>query len=119
MGLTREQLSDIAVAYGLEVDRDGTKDELLPAILGAEASGLFNRPPKDPYRLVKASKNADEWLKVREFGLPMPAFEDPTPDPTPNEFEMLRQQAKAKGINCLHKTKAQLVQALQEAGQEV
>lgn len=113
--LTREQLSDISVAFGLDVDRDGTKDELLPAILAAEAAGRFQRPAKDPYRLIKASKNADEWRQWREAGLAMPAFEMPDEEAAEaSGYQMLRQRAKAVGINTWGKTKPQIEALLAE-----
>jgi hypothetical protein len=113
--LTREQLSDIAVAFDLDCNRDGTKEEIMPAILQAEASGRFQRPPKDPYRLTKASKNADEWKQWREAGQSMPAFEMPDEEKfSANSIQMLRQRAKGVGLNTFQMSREEIMAKLAE-----
>ena len=58
--LSRQQLRDLARAYEIEVPRDGTKDDLLPAMISAEKSGIFRQPPKSPYHLEKAARDRDK-----------------------------------------------------------
>lgn len=112
--LRRQQLSDIAVAFGLDVNPDATKDELLPVILAAESQGRFQRPAKDPYRLTKASKSPDEWRNFRDGGGVMPPFEDPEPPNDPNSFKMLQQRVKALGRAKLGQTKQEMLDILAE-----
>ena len=113
--LTREQLSDIAVAFDLDCNRDGTKEEIMPAILQAEASGRFQKPAKDPYRLTKASKNADEWKAWREAGQAMPAFEMPDEErKEADSWQMLRARGKQAGLNIYGKTREEILAMLGE-----
>lgn len=113
--LTRDQLSDIAVAFDLDCDRDGTKEEIMPAILQAEASGRFQRPPKDPYRLTKASKNADEWKAWKEHGQPMPPFEMPDEERREADgWQMLRARAVKAGLNIYAKKREEIIAMLAE-----
>lgn len=114
VALRRQQLSDIAVAYGLAVDPDATKERLLSVVNAAYEGGVFNKPPKDPFRLVKASKNPDEWVALRGAGHPLPAFEDPTgPDLS---YNGLQQLCKANGIDSFQKNKETMLAALKEKG---
>jgi hypothetical protein len=113
--LRRQQLSDIAVAYGLDVNRDATKEELLPVLLAAESQGRFNKPAKDPYRLMKASKSPDDWRSYRDGGGVMPAFEEPDDEKASNNsIQMLKVRAKAAGINTFQMTKDQVIEALEQ-----
>lgn len=47
--MRRAQLQRIAKGWGIPVKRDGTKDEILPALIAAEAAGIFKRAPKRPF----------------------------------------------------------------------
>ncbi len=121
VALTRDQLSDIVVAFDLAADRDGTKEELLPAILAAEQAGRFLKPAKDPYRLTRASKTPDEWKQWKEAGQPMPAFEMPEEErKEADSWQMLRARGKQAGLNVYGKTAAEILAMLAEVeGQKV
>lgn len=58
--LRRQQLRDLATAFDVQIKADGTKDEILPAMIAAEANGIFRQPPKYQEYLVKASRSADQ-----------------------------------------------------------
>ncbi len=114
--LRRQQLSDICVAFGLDVNRDATKDELLSVVLGAEQQGKFNKPAKDPYRLTKASKSPDEWRSLRDGGGTMPPFEEPDEEKASNNsIQMLKARAKQAGVNTFQMSKADVIAALEKA----
>ena len=58
--MRRQQLNDLARAWGIPVELDGTKGAILPALMAAERSGVFQRPPKYPEFARKAMRNSDE-----------------------------------------------------------
>ena len=100
-------------AFGIEHDPDGTKEELLPIAVAAEQQGIFKRPAKDPFRLNKASKNADEWQMLKLAGVPRPPFEDPEPKVANfGPRHLLQKRCKEAGINSLHMTNDQMEAAL-------
>jgi hypothetical protein len=108
-------LSDICVAFGLDANRDATKDELLQVVLGAEQQGKFQKPAKDPWRLTKASRSPDEWRSYRDGGGVMPAFEEPDAERTnPNSKKALQQRCKAVGINSFAKGVDEMLAMLAE-----
>ena len=58
--MRRQQLHDIARAWEIPVELDGTKPDILPALMAAERSGVFKHPPKHPEYARKAMRNSDE-----------------------------------------------------------
>lgn len=67
--LRRQQLEDLGRAFGIRVS--GTKDQMLPLLLDAEARGVFKGPPRDPYYLRKAARSPDDRGTVL-YGEPAP-----------------------------------------------
>lgn len=68
--LSRQQLHDLARAYGVEVKPDGTKPEILPAMVVAEQAGIFKGPVKSQYYLEKAARERD--MIARPLSQPYP-----------------------------------------------
>ncbi len=58
--MRRQQLHDIARAWEIPVELDGTKPNILPALMAAERSGVFKHPPKHPEFARRAARNSDE-----------------------------------------------------------
>jgi hypothetical protein len=99
-------LRDLAVAYGIEVKRDGTKEELLPPMIDAELQGVFQQPPKRPELVVKASRSPDD---------PPVDWESHKPD-YGMSFRHLQQLAKANDINSFGKGEDALREELEAKG---
>lgn len=60
MALRRQQLADLARAYGITIPPNATKNEMLPSLITAEQQGIFKRPPLHPWYLQKAMRNSDD-----------------------------------------------------------
>jgi len=93
--LRRQQLHDLALAFGVTVKKDGTKPEIMPAMLAAESEGVFRGKPVRPEYLAKAAISSDdppsdEWLKHRV-------------DSSDMDFRRLQNLAKKHGINAFQK----------------
>lgn len=105
-GLRRQQLRDLAYGYGIEVKKDGTKEEILPAMQAAEQAGVFQGKPMRPEYVVKASRTSD----------------DPSVDwqayAAPDDFNYrhLQKLAKEHGINSFQKSEEDLKGELKAAG---
>jgi len=123
--LRRQQLHDLARAYGIEVTKDGTKDQILPALIDAEARGVFRGHAKKPYYLEKAMRNPDQTATplhdpdmdvepepvVQEAG---PALDPPKKVRKPSEFNLLQKQARELGINGWGMKKDHLKKAIED-----
>ena len=58
--MRRQQLHDVARAWGIPVEDGGTKNDIMPMLLAAEKKGVFRLPPKHPEFARKAMRNSDE-----------------------------------------------------------
>ena len=105
-GLRLQQLRDLAYAFDVEIKTDGTKPEVLPAMLAAESAGIFQQQPKRPEFLVKASRSADE---------PHVDWQSYAKKAEPN-FRQLQQLAKEHGVNAFQKGEEELRSELKAAG---
>ena len=122
-GLRRQQLADLAFAYGLEeqMNRDGTKEEMLPFLRAAEARGDFTKLAKRPWYLAKARLTADEVQMLKAKGIaPYPSGDD-LPDReekkvhAPDSYAGMQQRASQLGIKAMGLTKEALREILDEA----
>lgn len=89
--MRRQQLHDLAVAWGVKVENGGTKDAILPALMAAEKAGVFKTPPKNPEFARKAMRNSDEP--------PLPQIQEPMPDYRGMDLGGLVAACQAKGID--------------------
>ena len=99
--MRREQLVNLARAFDVldKVPRDGTKPELLEAMLPMERAGIFRQSCEDPLALWYASKTADELVAMRIDGLPFPTREQHPLRTQKPMTEMARLHEKAKSLN--------------------
>lgn len=100
------QLRDLAQAYGIEVKKDGTKEELLPPMIDAEMQGVFQQQPKRPEYVAKASRSPDD---------PPVDWESQKPD-YGMSFRHLQQLAKEHGVNSFGKGEEALREELEAKG---
>lgn len=102
--LRRQQLHDLAKAYGIEVTPDAPKDEILPAMVAAETKGVFKGEPKLPEYLAKAAGDPN-WEKLI------------VPDVNLNDRKFLYKMCKENGIKTeIGLSAEQLRGMLKEAG---
>lgn len=66
--LRLRQLIDLARAYGVEINRDGTKRSVLRQMEAADENGVFRGPPKNPYYFERAKFNSDEVQEAKLNG---------------------------------------------------
>lgn len=66
--LRRRQLVDLARAYGIDIDPDGTRQQILPIMEAAEMRGTFNQPPKNSYYFHKAKYSSDQIKDAKAHG---------------------------------------------------
>jgi hypothetical protein len=105
-GLRLQQLKDLATAFGVAIKTDGTRPEVLPAMLMAEQEGIFQQPPKRPEYLVKASASADD----------PPVDWQAHAAPSGLNFRQLQKLAKENDINSFGKGEEELTDELKAAG---
>lgn len=130
--LRLRQLVDLAQAYGIDLPPDATKNEILPIMATHERAGAFRVPPRSQYHRLRAEISHDQKLEARDRAererriaaaaaresdkpapVKTPAPAEPSrPAPKPpkqqTELNMLRQRAKALGINSFAKGTAAL-----------
>jgi hypothetical protein len=94
------------MAFGVEIKTDGTKPQVLPAMLAAEGEGIFQQPPKRPEYLVKASVSSDE----------APVNWQAHAAPNVLTFQQLQKLAKQNDINSFGKGEEALLSELKAAG---
>jgi len=100
--LRKRTLIHLAKAYDVYLPNpDGTKKEILPFMLAAEANGVFNKKPIDERAAAMAHypNNPEMWpeeANVVEIA----------------DFEKLRRMAKEKGINSFQKSADELRELL-------
>lgn len=58
--MRRQQLHDLARAYDVPVELGGASSVILPDMLSAQKSGVFNARPKHPEYARKAMRNSDQ-----------------------------------------------------------
>lgn len=104
----RQQLVDLANAFGIAIPKDGTKMQILPIMVEAEQQGVFRMQPKRPEYLVKALRNPDEAPVDWEAHRP--------PDLDVNNFHHLQRIAKEYGVNSFGKGREELEAELKERG---
>lgn len=92
--MRRQQLHDIARAWEIKVELDGTKPDILPALIAAERAGVFKHPPKHPEFARKAMRNSDEPPLA-----PLAPVEVEMPDYRSMELGELTAACVAKGID--------------------
>ena len=102
VNLRRSQLHNIARAWGIHVDPNLTKEEVLHPLIDAERRGVFNNPPESPYYWEMAQRDPD--MPLQPLQTPFPD----TPKKRPGErlpggagFKQLQQTCKALKINCV------------------
>lgn len=66
--LRLQQLKDLARAYGVDIDPNGTRETVLPIMEAAEARGTFQGPPKNPWYFEKARFNPDQVKEAKSRG---------------------------------------------------
>lgn len=109
--LSRQQLHDLARAYGVEVMPNGTKGQILPALEMAEQAGIFNGPVKSLYHLEKAARDRDQMAVPLTYPNPdlAPAVKEPvTGQPfaaTELDTKTLRRLCKEGGMNVFQKSR--------------
>lgn len=119
--LRRQQLHDLAKAYEIVVKPEGTKAEILPALVAAEGSGVFTKPAVHAYWLLKAAYNPDVPHLNNQWGKE-PASLKPKPDQT--DFRKLQMEGKRLAGVLGHRvsevgmTKEQLEAAVEQAQKE-
>ena len=110
--LSRQQLHDLAKAYGVEVKPNGTKEEIMPSMVVAEQQGIFKGPVKSPYYLEKASRQRD--MVPEPLSTPYPDNAPVTTRPA-SEMDMktLRRLCKEGGMNLFQKGRKDMEQFLE------
>ncbi len=104
-------MHDLAKAYEIQVKQDGTKSEILPAMIDAETRGVFRQVPVHNYYLKKAAYNSDRPEENTDWGPPPKA-------PAKNrnhELRELQKVAKKLGVAGFGMTKVQYQEAIEEA----
>ncbi len=92
--MRRQQLHDLARAWGIEVENGGTKDAILPALMAAERAGVFKTPPKHPEFARAAMRNSDEPPLS-----PVAPVQVEVPDYRSMDMTELSAACQAKGID--------------------
>jgi len=105
-GLRLQQLKDLAYAFDITIKKDGTKPEILPALLMAEQEGIFVQPPKRPEYVVKASRSTDD----------PPVDWQAHAAPSGLNFRQLQKLAKDNNIDSFGKGAEALTDELKAAG---
>jgi hypothetical protein len=95
------------------VKADGTKAEILPAMMDAEARGVFKGPPVHNYYLKKAAFNSDIPGENMDWGHPP----KPPQKARKNELLDLQKEAKKHGVAGFGMTKEQYKDAIEKAKQ--
>lgn len=124
-------MHDLARAYEIPVKSDGTKNEILPAMITAEQDGIFRTHPKHPYYFEKARRDPDkraEPLHNPEMDRPLTKSEakevaegEPVEKPKkvrkPSGYNLLQKEAKSLGLNCWGMKTPELAKAIENAKQ--
>ena len=107
--MRRIQLVNLARAYEIEVDPDATKDRILPALVAAEQSNVFDEDAKHPAYLLRAAYSPDDEMpqKVRDK---IAKLEDK------EYFHSLRSQCSKYGIKWHDMDVFEMERALSDAG---
>lgn len=118
--LSRQQLRDLARAYEIEVPKDGTKDQMLPAMINAEQSGIFRGPVKSEYHLMKAARDRDSSRGI-PMTLPDPDLIEDTGLYRPaSEMgdKQIRAILKDAGINTFGMGRKQMEELVESGGKQ-
>lgn len=116
--LSRQQLTDLARAYEVSIPQNGTKDEILPAMINAEQAGIFKGPVKSQYHLLKASRDRDK--RPEPLALPDPDLVKTAPTNLPASqmsIQELRKRLKDAGISSFQMKREQMEEIV-EAGSQ-
>lgn len=99
--MRRQQLHDLARAWEIQVPNGGTKKEILPMLIAAEAAGVFQRPAVHPEFARKASRNSDDppLPKLTSVAPPARMVGPEIPDYGNMDMEQLIKACGAKGID--------------------
>ena len=110
--MRREQLVNLARAFDVldKVPKDGTKEDLLEAMIPLERAGEFRKSCEDPLALWYASKTADELIDMKVKRIPFPTREQlPLRTQKPmTEMAKLHEKAKLLGIASFGKKKHEI-----------
>lgn len=68
--LRLRQLRDLAAAFEIEILQNGTKAQILPAMLAAEQTGVFRTTPKNRLKLARAGWSHDDRQPGAEYTEP-------------------------------------------------
>lgn len=113
--LRRVQLVNLAKAYGLAINPEATKNQILPTMVGAEQQGVFRGQASDPEALRMALKDPD----VREPEPMLPPVLPQSPakaeeEPKGPPLILLKKLCSQKGINTKGMKMAEMANALAE-----
>ena len=104
----RGQLVDLAWAFNIPIDKNGTKTEILPVMIDAEKRGVFQGKPVRPEYLVKAMRSPDDPpVDWQQYAAPVMEKTD---------FRMLQRLAKEHGVDSFGKGKDELFAKLHDMG---
>ena len=114
--LRRQGLHDLAKAYEIPVKEDGTKLEILPALIAAEQQGVFKRSAIHPYYLKKAAYNSDRPYENTDWGNP-PKIKRPD---NAGDYRAMQKRAKELGLGrtCVGLKGPELAEAIRKAEHE-
>ena len=96
--------------------KDGTKLEILPALIAGEQQGVFKRPAIHPYYLKKAAWNSDRPSENAEWGAP-PRVKRPD---NAGDYRTMQKRAKQLGLGrtCIGLKGPELAEAIRKAEYE-
>ena len=123
--LRRQQLTDLARAFEIEIPDNATKKEMLYPLQAAEQQGVFKTQPKHPWYLLRANRNPDDPY------VPLPpnpddpvAAPEPVSEPAPvkrmlpkraeGSYRRRQRLLKAKGVKGAYGITAQAMQEMAE-----
>ena len=97
--MRRQQLHDVARAWEIPVELDGTKKDILPMLKAAEGRGVFRQPPIHPEFAKRALRNSDDPRASHVVPGTMIPVDTKTPDYRSMDMTQLIEVCGAKGID--------------------
>ena len=117
--MRRQQLHDVARAWEIPVERDGTKKDIMPMLLAAERQGVFKHPPKHPEFARRAMRNSDEPPPehyLPDSMVPIPVKKnDAKNDYRAMDIGELTKACQAKGIDTARRGGAWMIEQLEDS----
>ena len=130
----RTLLHNIAKAFGIDVPKDATKNEMLPALIAAEQRGIFRGQPTDEYHYLMAMRDPDVIMapheeeafeaalrKARLKGLSkrdQMIEKNVALKEDPNSIQNLRKKAKGLGIDSWGKSAEWIIEQIEQKERE-